>query len=260
MNVYPDKAKTSRGNSVSNVASQRQRSNTPALQFVDNRPQAARVQNTQRMANNSMQAKEMAQMKSILNRDTSTLIQKKNTSDELQMKTALTQRVVDEEELQMKANPIQKVVEEEELQMKAKPIQRVVEEELQMKAAPIQKVVEEEELQMKAAPIQRMENKTGLSDSLKTGVETLSGIDISDVRVHRNSAKPASVQAHAYTQGSNIHVAPGQEKYMAHEAWHVVQQKQGRVQPTVSVNGMAVNDNPGLENEADMMGAKAASL
>ena len=78
-----------------------------------------------------------------------------------------------------------------------------------------------------------------------------------DVKVHYNSDRPAPLQAHAYTQGTDIHVAPGQEKHLAHEAWHVVQQKQGRVQPTMSLNGQSINDNPGLEKEADDMGAKA---
>jgi hypothetical protein len=91
-------------------------------------------------------------------------------------------------------------------------------------------------------------------------VEQLSGLDMSDVKVHYNSNKPASVQAHAYTQGTDIHVAPGQEQHLGHEAWHVAQQKQGRVQPTTEVAGMPVNDNPGLENEADVMGGKASRL
>jgi hypothetical protein len=75
-----------------------------------------------------------------------------------------------------------------------------------------------------------------------------------DVRVHYNSPKPAQLQALAYTQGTDIHVAPGQEKHLPHEAWHVVQQKQGRVQPTVPLQGVNVNDDAGLEKEADVMG------
>lgn len=35
-----------------------------------------------------------------------------------------------------------------------------------------------------------------------------------------------------YSQGTDIHIGPGQEKHLPHEAWHVVQQKQGRVKPT----------------------------
>ena len=83
-----------------------------------------------------------------------------------------------------------------------------------------------------STPVQKKENKTGLPDNLKSGVENLSGIAMDDVKVHYNSAKPAQMQAHAYAQGTNIHVAPGQEKHLPHEAWHVVQQKQVRVKPT----------------------------
>ncbi len=54
------------------------------------------------------------------------------------------------------------------------------------------------------------ENKAGLPDNLKAGIENLSGMAMDDVRVHYNSSKPAEVQALAYTQGIDIHVAPGQ--------------------------------------------------
>lgn len=108
-------------------------------------------------------------------------------------------------------------------------------------------------------PIQRQENKTGLPDNLKSGVENLSGYSMDDVKVHYNSDKPAQVQAHAYTQGTNIHVAPGQEKHLPHEAWHVVQQMQGRVKATMQAKGVAINDDRALEREADLMGVKAAS-
>jgi len=104
---------------------------------------------------------------------------------------------------------------------------------------------------------QRKPNLTGLPDSLKSGVENLSGYSMDNVRVHYNSSKPATVQALAYTQGTDIHVAPGQEQHLPHEAWHVAQQMAGRVQPTTNVNGMPVNDNAGLEHEADVMGTRA---
>ena len=106
--------------------------------------------------------------------------------------------------------------------------------------------------------IQRKTNNTGLPDQLKAGVENLSGMAMDDVKVHYNSPKPAQLQAHAYAQGTQIHVAPGQEKHLPHEAWHVVQQKQGRVKPTKQLKAkVAVNDDPQLEKEADVMGAKA---
>lgn len=104
---------------------------------------------------------------------------------------------------------------------------------------------------------QQKKNNTGLPDNLKSGIETLSGHSLDDVKVHYNSSKPAQLNAHAYAQGKNIHLASGQEKHLPHEAWHVVQQKQGRVQPTKTVNGAKINDNISLEKEADVMGAKA---
>ena len=107
-------------------------------------------------------------------------------------------------------------------------------------------------------PVQKQANRTGLPDDLKAGVENLSGLAMDDVRVQYNSGKPAQLNAHAYTQGTQIHVAPGQEKHLPHEAWHVVQQKQGRVQPTMQMKEKVnVNDDAGLEKEADQMGHKA---
>lgn len=104
-------------------------------------------------------------------------------------------------------------------------------------------------------------NKTGLPDQLKSGIENLSGHAMDDVKVHFNSGKPAELQAHAYAQGTDIHMGPGQEKYLPHEAWHVVQQKQGRVKPTVQKKGnVPINDDKGLEKEADVMGAKALQM
>ena len=122
---------------------------------------------------------------------------------------------------------------------------------------------EEEVLQGKFDTIQRegipdKENVTGLPDSLKSGVENLSGLSMEDVRVHYNSGKPAQVGALAYTQGTDIHVASGQEKHLPHEAWHVVQQAQGRVKPTMQLMGVGVNDNADLEKEASEMGKRAA--
>lgn len=113
---------------------------------------------------------------------------------------------------------------------------------------------------MHQQPIQRAENNTGLPDSLKTGVESLSGYSLNDVSVHYNSQKPAQLNAHAYAQGTDIHVAPGQEKHLPHEAWHVVQQKQGRVKPTMQMKGnVNINDDVGLEKEADVMASIAIS-
>ncbi len=104
------------------------------------------------------------------------------------------------------------------------------------------------------------ENRTGMPDRLKTGLEGMSGMDLSGVRVHYNSAKPAEVGALAYTQGQDIHVGPGQERHLPHEGWHAVQQMEGRVKPTVQVGGNPVNDDAGLEREADVMGVMALQM
>lgn len=108
--------------------------------------------------------------------------------------------------------------------------------------------------------LQEKPNKTGLPDNLKSGVESLSGLSMDDVKVHYNSEKPAQLNALAYAQGTDIHVGPGQSQHLPHEAWHVAQQKQGRVQPTIETNGVAVNDDTSLEKEADVMGAKAMQM
>ncbi|HEX3048547.1 MAG TPA: DUF4157 domain-containing protein [Bacillota bacterium] len=126
---------------------------------------------------------------------------------------------------------------------------------------PIQAQPEKEEdekpVELMKAPVQMKPNNTGIPDHLKAGVESLSGIAMDDVRVHYNSDKPMGLGALAYTQGTDIHVAPGQERHLAHEAWHVVQQKEGRVEPTGAIGGMPLNDSRGLESEADVMGGKA---
>jgi hypothetical protein len=100
-----------------------------------------------------------------------------------------------------------------------------------------------------------------MPDALKSGIENLSGHSMDDVKVHYNSSQPAQLNALAYAQGTNIHIASGQEKHLPHEAWHVVQQKQGRVKPTMQMKqGIPVNDDAGLEKEADNMGAKAMQM
>lgn len=108
-----------------------------------------------------------------------------------------------------------------------------------------------------STPVQRVKNETGMPDQLKSGVENLSGMSMDHVKVHYNSDKPAQLNALAYAQGSDIHVGAGQEQHLPHEAWHVVQQMQGRVQPTLQLEGVPVNDDVSLETEADVMGAKA---
>lgn len=112
--------------------------------------------------------------------------------------------------------------------------------------------------QRKTAPVARA-NATGLPASLKAGIERLSGRSMDAVRVHYNSPQPAQLSAHAYAQGTEIHIGPGKEQHLPHEAWHVVQQQQGRVRQTMQMhNGVGVNADEALEREADQMGRQAA--
>jgi len=193
MNTHVDKAQENKSHSVANNASTKQRGGASTFQFADNRSKAIAQRKLHKMANNSPQSKQAAQLLSMAN----------NYSAHQQQ-------------------PIQK----------------------------------------KASPEpSRRENNTGLPDNLKSGIENLSGYSLDDVKVHRNSDKPAQLQAHAYAQGTDIHLGPGQEKHLPHEAWHVVQQKQGRVRPTMQMKeNVNINDDTGLEKEADVMGAKALHL
>lgn len=111
---------------------------------------------------------------------------------------------------------------------------------------------EEEPLQAKGA---ETGPRGGLPAALRSGIEALSGMDLSDVQVHADSPAPAALQAQAFARGNEIHLAPGQHEHLAHEAWHVVQQRQGRVPATgTAANGTPINDDPALEAEADRMG------
>ncbi|HWQ49924.1 MAG TPA: DUF4157 domain-containing protein [Methanosarcina sp.] len=195
---------------------------------------------------------------------------------------ALVQRqeIPEEEETCPSCMQRQEVLEEEE-PLQGKVIETIQRQEIPEEDEPLQgkfteaiqrqEILEEEEpLQGKmTGTIQRQEipeeepfqakreNNTGIPDNLKAGVESLSGMDMSNVRVHYNSDKPAEVGALAYTQGTDIHVAQGQEKHLPHEAWHVVQQAQGRVQATMQLKGVQINDDNGLEQETDAMGERA---
>ncbi|PRC91835.1 DUF4157 domain-containing protein [Solimicrobium silvestre] len=185
--------------------------------FADNRPQATAQRNLQNVANNSHQSRQLQAV--------SRMAQSSAQAIQLKATNTLTN-----------ASALQRVEEEEPLQAKS---------------------VESGTAQRAEQAAQKL-NNTGLPDNLKSGIEALSGMSMDHVKVHYNSPQPAQLNAHAYAQGSEIHVAPQQEKHLPHEAWHVVQQAQGRVKPTMQMKlDVAVNDDVGLEAEADVMGAKA---
>ncbi len=196
------------------------------------------------------------------------------SADQAQLMQDIENSPIQEKQKEMASNmeggekpaQLEAIEEEEPVQGKFIAQMQPEEEELLQGKFTAQRQADEEEEPMQgkfdattnqSAPVQR---KGGLPDNLKSGVEQLSGTDMSDVKVHYNSERPAQLNALAYAQGNDIHVGPGQEQHLPHEAWHVAQQRQGRVSPTKTVNGQPVNDNNSLEKEADVMGAKANRL
>ena len=89
--------------------------------------------------------------------------------------------------------------------------------------------------------------------------------DFSGVRVHEGG-QASAMGALAYTQGTDVHFAPGQydpgsgkgQELIGHELAHVVQQSEGRVATTTQFKGEGMNEDEGLEREADDLGARAA--
>ncbi|QHI34913.1 hypothetical protein IMCC3317_02580 [Kordia antarctica] len=106
-----------------------------------------------------------------------------------------------------------------------------------------------------------------LPSKLQSNMESSLGHDFSNVGIHTNSEKAVQMNARAFTQGEQVHFAPGEfnpsstsgKNLIGHEFTHVAQQRAGVVKPTkVLQKGVAINDNKGLESEADNFGQKAA--
>ena len=114
--------------------------------------------------------------------------------------------------------------------------------------------------QLAAMAAERSTSGNRLPPALHASVEHLANTSIGDVTVVPNSSRPNAVNAHAYAQGNAIHLAPGKEHHLAHEAWHLAQQAQGRVAATEHVNGMPVNSDTSLEREASVKGSEAEAL
>ncbi len=90
-------------------------------------------------------------------------------------------------------------------------------------------------------PIQKKRESGGnLPDEIQTKMENSFGADFSGVRVHETSSLARDLNAKAYTQGNDIHFAPGEyspgtalgQKILSHELSHVIQHRQGRVRAT----------------------------
>jgi len=140
---------------------------------------------------------------------------------------------------------------------------------------PVQRQEDEEPMQGKREtdPKQPVQPKINLAPSssgkpmpepVQQKMEGAFGADFSGVRIHEGPQAKA-INAVAYTQGSDIHFQPGKyqpetqsgQELLGHELTHVVQQKAGRV-TVPQGKGAPINADPGLESEADILGAKAA--
>jgi len=107
-----------------------------------------------------------------------------------------------------------------------------------------------------------------MPNDLQSKMENSFGVDFSDVNIHKDSEQAPSLGALAYTQGNDIHFAPGQydpgsqkgQELLGHELSHVVQQREGRVKPDRQQNkaDANVNTDEGLEKVADEQGKQAA--
>jgi hypothetical protein len=176
------------------------------------------------------------------------------------------------------STPLQMMVEEEEEPLQGKMIQRQSspEEEEPLQGKMIQKKSspeEEAEIQTKKSSrtTQKVSESSGVEtqipENVQAKMESSFGTSFQGVNIHQNDGGATQMGALAYTQGENIHFAPGQynpdspkgQELLGHELTHVVQQRQGRVAETKQTKGVSVNDNPALEKEADDMGVKAAN-
>ena len=249
MNTHADKASKSKAQVIANGLSKlRQSEGKSPFQLADNRPEAVAQRRLQELADNSQQVSRLRDLQQLAN--ASPHVSQLKSLQELannspQVKQAAQLRALSSAKA---PSPIQQEIANGIAQLAQVP----EEEEL------IQGKFETVQLQQSQSDSKPRQNNTGLPDKLKTGIESLSGMSLDHVKVHYNSAQPAQLNALAYAQGSDIHVAPGQEQHLPHEAWHIVQQAQGRVQPTMQMkDGVPVNDDAGLEREADVMGARA---
>ncbi len=105
-------------------------------------------------------------------------------------------------------------------------------------------------------PKKAQKKHTGMPESMKAGLEHYSGLDMSGLKVHFNSSLPSKHFAHAFTQGNQIYLGPGQRHQLGHEAWHAAQQMKGRVSANSRINGKPLNNSKHLEKEADHFAKK----
>lgn len=113
---------------------------------------------------------------------------------------------------------------------------------------------------------QNSSSRGSLPAAVRSKMENSFGTSFGNVNIYTNSLKAKSMGALAFTQGNNVHFAPGQynpqnysgQALLGHELTHIMQQRAGRVAVPQQSKGAPINADPSLEAEADKLGAKAA--
>lgn len=67
-----------------------------------------------------------------------------------------------------------------------------------------------------------------LPGSVRRGTEGLAGVDVTDVRIHSDSARRSAFDARDSRSDGSPPPLRGEAVHAATENWHVVQQKKGR--------------------------------
>ncbi|MGH1336002.1 MAG: hypothetical protein ACRBFS_07720 [Aureispira sp.] len=122
---------------------------------------------------------------------------------------------------------------------------------------PIQKEQSQQQTTEQDGVLKPKPNKTGIPNALKASIEYMSQVSLDDVRVHYNSDKPATIGANAYAKYPDIYIAPGQEKHLSEELWHIVQQLKDNVAATNQIEGTPINDQKVFEEDAKKQGSLA---
>lgn len=99
--------------------------------------------------------------------------------------------------------------------------------------------------------------------SAREPVERIAGVDLSAVRVHRDSPLPRAFAADALAFGEHVHLDASvrgsrEPEILRHELAHVVQQRAGLVRPETSQLGVAISTSSRLEAHADAVASAHA--
>lgn len=131
--------------------------------------------------------------------------------------------------------------------------------------SPIQRHANGTAMQLPPEMVTRRGGGQPIPQAIRQKMESFFGANFSDVRIHVGP-EASAIGALAFTQGTDIHFAPGQynpataqgQQILGHELTHVLQQRSGRVRNPFG-GGVAVVQDHAMEAEAERMGHRAAA-